>query len=138
MIVNGPSQTPQISPIAGSPPPNKPTILVVDDEAPILLLLSTVLKSRYTVLTAKDSAAANEVLQSAKVDLIMCDNDMTTKGEGIAFSRERPQEIPFILMSARLFEDDTAGLPIAIFIRKPFANLLEIPNTIERILNPEK
>ena len=106
-----------------------PTILVVDDDAPIRALAAQVLESRgYEVLVAADSPTALRISDdhASTIHLLLTDI-MMPLGNGIAlaqaFTAKRP-ETPVLYMSA--FEAETiqsvrnGPVPDGEFLQKPF------------------
>ena len=81
----------------------KPTILIVDDDAVSLNLLSKLVeKLDYNVILATDGEKAYEALKSESVDLIISDYDMP-KMNGLDLLRQVKNEfprLPFILVTA--------------------------------------
>ncbi len=105
------------------------TILALDDEAPILEMLTYALEQHgRTVLTAETASAAKVLLAERKVDLALIDW-MLPGGSGIELVRSlRKQEItrqlPIIMLTARTDEPDiTAGLDAGAddYMTKPFS-----------------
>lgn len=80
----------------------KPTILVVDDKANMLRLMSKVLKKDASVRTAENGGEALRVLASEAVDVVLCDLKMPDM-DGLdvlrASKRLRPAA-EFVLMTA--------------------------------------
>jgi len=103
----------------------KPTVLVVDDKANMLALLSKVLGKSARVLTAKGVRTALAVLEREPVSTVVCDLRMPD-GDGLDVLRavrSRWPGVPFILMTAY------ASVPTAVqamregaydYITKPF------------------
>ena len=54
----------------------KPTVLFVDDEAQIVNLLKIMFRADYEVYSATSGAAALDIIQSRKVDVIVSDQRM--------------------------------------------------------------
>ncbi len=80
----------------------KPTVLVVDDKANMLALLTKVLGKSARVLTARGVRAALQVLESEPVTVVLCDLRMND-GDGLEVLRavrSRWPGVPFILMTA--------------------------------------
>lgn len=82
----------------------RPTILVVDDDATLLRLYTAVLKGRYRVLAAQSVETALAIAQSATVDLILSDYHL---GEqvGIQLLKELERDsgrlpVPVIMLSS--------------------------------------
>ena len=80
----------------------KPTVLVVDDKANMLALLSKILGKSARVLTARGVRTALQVLESEPVTVVLCDLRMND-GDGLEVLRavrSRWPGVPFILMTA--------------------------------------
>ncbi len=80
-----------------------PRILIVDDDLPIIKLLSANLKAEdYEVLTAMDGAAALETVERELPDLVILDI-MMPKLDGVEVCRRLREwsHIPIIMLSAR-------------------------------------
>ena len=103
----------------------KPTVLVVDDKANMLALLTKILGKSARVLTARGVRTALQVLESESVTVVLCDLRMND-GDGLEVLRavrSRWPGVPFILMTAY------ATVPTAIqairegaydYVTKPF------------------
>ena len=103
------------------------TILVVDDDDPVRVMLARLLRTHgFTVLQAAHAAEARAILEREQVDLVV--SDIVMPGEsGIelrqAVLEQRP-EVPFILISGYSAEgpaEFAARTPRTIFVQKPFA-----------------
>ena len=80
----------------------KPTVLVVDDKANMLSLLTTVLGKSARVLTARGVRSALALLETEAVTAVVCDLRMND-GDGLEVLRavrSRWPGVPFILMTA--------------------------------------
>ncbi len=101
------------------------TVLVVDDERPIVNLLRDVLEDEgYTVIEAYDGATALALARSRHPDLVLSDI-MMPRMNGAELARTLLADPPVphltvILMSAAQ-PPDLAGVPVAAFLGKPFA-----------------
>ncbi|WBL37047.1 response regulator [Tepidiforma flava] len=103
------------------------TILVVDDDDPVRVMLARLLRTHgYTVLQAAHANEARAVLASQPVDLVV--SDIVMPGEsGIELRRamlEQFPELPFILISGYSAEgpaEFAARTPHTVFVQKPFA-----------------
>lgn len=103
------------------------TILVVDDDDPVRVMLARLLRTQgYTVLQAAHAAEARALLDSGRPDLVI--SDIVMPGEsGIELRRgilERWPELPVILISGYSAEgpaEFAARTPNTIFVQKPFA-----------------
>ncbi len=100
------------------------TILVVDDEEMNRVLFQRGLSlAGYKVLIARDGEEALNILSSYKIDLIVSDTEMP-KVSGIELSKKREQNIPFILMSAKMeslkHDGSLNGLNLSATFQKPF------------------
>ena len=105
----------------------KPTILVIDDDQPMLWLVSQILKD-YKVVTKSDGLEAMLWLSQGNFpDLIILDREMPNLGgkkflKGLRGSGMF-KDIPVLFLSSwidRNFEDDLAQLNVKDFIAKPF------------------
>jgi len=103
------------------------TILVVDDDDPVRVMLARLLRTHgFTVLQAAHAAEARAILEREQVDLVV--SDIVMPGEsGIELRRavlEQRPELPFILISGYSAEgpaEFAARTPRTIFVQKPFA-----------------
>ncbi|MFT3772629.1 MAG: sigma-54 dependent transcriptional regulator [Minicystis sp.] len=80
----------------------KPTVLVVDDKANMLALLTKVLGKSARVLTARGVRTALELLEKETITVVLCDLRMND-GDGLEVLRAvrtRRSGVPFILMTA--------------------------------------
>ena len=120
-------------PGSASPPPSAesgPTILVVEDEAPLRQAIGRLLRAEgYGVLEAPDGARALELLrktESAQVKLVLTDLRMPVmdgRQLAAAIARVRPS-LPIIFMSgftAQLMDMRLVSPHLA-FLAKPFRN----------------
>lgn len=103
------------------------TILVADDEAHILAVVSMKLRNGgFTVLTAKDGAEALEIATRERVDLLITDYHMPHYN-GLELCRElrsRGKAIKAIMLTARgynLEPSDTEDTGICRMMSKPFS-----------------
>lgn len=105
------------------------TILVADDEAHILHVVSMKLRNAgYEVTTAMDGEEALELCRERPPDLIITDYQMPVMS-GVEFCRalrndERTAGIPAILLTARGFDiepDEMNQAGIAAVLSKPFS-----------------
>jgi two-component system response regulator VicR len=103
-----------------------PKILVVDDEPPIVEVLSYNLRrASFTVITAYDGEQAVTLAQSEQPDLIILDL-MLPKLDGIEVFRRvrRTSDVPVIMLTARDAEiDRVVGLELGAddYVVKPFS-----------------
>lgn len=115
------------------------TILLVDDEPDLLLVLSTLFNLHgYSVLTASDGIAAVEVIEKQAVDVVITDL-MMPRMDGLALCnrlRGKPQtgHIPILLSSAGAEEPDGRGRLFDVFMRKP-VHFQEQLEHVERLLS---
>lgn len=107
----------------------KLTILVVDDEAAIRDMISTVLTmADYKVLTAADTHTAHALIVDESPDLVLLDW-MLPDTSGIEFARRLKrdsftQELPIILLTAKSEEENKVqGLDAGAddYVTKPFS-----------------
>ena len=83
---------------------DKPLILVVDDQATIVRIMTNMLQPRYEVCVAMDGNKAIDIARSLKPDLILLDNLMPGK-TGIEVceilkAHEDTEHIPIIFVTA--------------------------------------
>lgn len=105
-------------------PAARKTILVVDDEEPLLRVLALVLEEEgYRVLTARSGRLALEAYERHGADLVITDFMMPEMGgtELVALLQQTKPRMPVIVMSS-LDADiiDRACSGHAHFFRKPF------------------
>jgi two-component system, OmpR family, response regulator len=102
-----------------------PHLLVVDDDAEIRSLLSTLLTGRgYRVTTAREEQEMRHVLVSSRIDLVILDLMLPGK-DGLTICRElrASRPIPIIMLTARGDPTDrVVGLEIGAddYLPKPF------------------
>lgn len=103
------------------------TILIVDDDDPVRVMLARLLRTQgYTVHQAAHAAEARTQLDAQKPDLVI--SDIVMPGEsGIELRRsifERWPDLPVILISGYSAEgpaEFASRTPNTIFVQKPFA-----------------
>ncbi len=103
------------------------TILVVDDDDPVRVMLARLLRTQgYTVLQAAHAAEARAILDTKRPNLVI--SDIVMPGEsGIELRRgilERWPDLPVILISGYSAEgpaEFAARTPNTTFVQKPFA-----------------
>ncbi len=97
------------------------TILVVDDEEPVVNLLADVFEEQgYTVRVAYNGRTALEIVRENPPDLVVSDIMMPFM-DGVTFCRilQAESDIPVILMSAAP-QPNFASIGARAFIPKPF------------------
>ena len=115
-----------------------PTILIVEDEAPIADLLREVLADEgYDVLQARNGHDALAILERCTSDLVLSDVMMPGM-DGRALSRamqahSQYRSIPLVMMSAATNALAAEDYTYAAFFPKPF-NLIQVLDTLEQIL----
>lgn len=99
--------------------PHQTTILVVDDEPPIVSLLTEILEDEgYLVRFAPDGRAALDEIEAQRPDLVVADV-MMPRMDGLSLASHLQQQsppLPVILMSAAVTPRNQ-GIS---FINKPF------------------
>ncbi|MDX2422061.1 MAG: sigma-54 dependent transcriptional regulator [Amphritea sp.] len=106
--------------------PKRPTVLCVDDEVRSLETLERTLDEEFDVLTANSAAAAMKILETKKVEAILCDQRMPeiTGVEFLTDVRQRwPEPARLILSGYTDSEDIIRGLNdagIYQYITKPW------------------
>ena len=121
----------------------KNTLLIVDDEAMNLKILSNILLSEYTVLTAKSGEEAIEKAREYRPDLILLDIIMPgMDGYETLVEIKKCETIkntPVIIITGlNSIEDEEKGLSLNAvdYITKPFSNIvvrIRVKNQIEII-----
>jgi len=109
----------------------KNTLLIVDDEAINLKVLSNILLSDYTILTAKSGEEAIEKAKEYKPDLILLDIVMPGMDGYQTISEikksEKIKNTPVVFMTGlNSIEDEEKGLSLNAvdYITKPFSNII--------------
>ncbi len=106
-------------------PRGSETVLLVEDEEPVRLILGEALThAGYTVLEAGTGPAALATweVHAASIDILLCDVVMPDGISGADLARrltEARPDLSVILMSG--YQDHVAGLPGATFLAKPFS-----------------
>ena len=106
--------------------PNKKTILVVDDEKPIIdILVYNLNKEGYNTLEATDGQMGLDVALEEKPDLVLLDI-MLPKIDGLTVCKKIKQSynVPILMISAKDEEvDKIVGLELGAddYITKPFS-----------------
>jgi len=84
-------------------------ILVVDDEPSVLTTYRMILEQKgYDVVAAASSGAARKALESAKLDLLLCDLSLEEKDSGfeiIDYARSRQPGLPSLLLTGYASRD---------------------------------
>ena len=117
------------------------TILLVDDEANLRILVSTTLdEARYRIIEATDGTSALELARQQRPDLLVLDWVMPGLNgiEVVQALRQDPvtAHIPIIMLSARGQETDKErgrSVGTSAYLVKPFSPL-ELLRTVEEIL----
>lgn len=113
------------------------TVLIVDDETPFILSLTTGLKtysSEYNILTAENGKLAVEILESTPLDLVVTDLRMPEMDgfELLAYMSTNFPSIPAIVMSAfgtQEIKDRLSTMGTLRFLEKP-VDFEELVNSI--------
>ncbi|HJQ39091.1 MAG TPA: response regulator [Thermoanaerobaculia bacterium] len=117
--------------------PEKPRILVVDDDGPILLLMRSVLREfGFEAVSAASGQQAIEEAQRATPDLILLDRNMPgmSGDETLRALREVPAltETPILILSGEPIEpNELAALGADGAVLKPF-DVQELVATIRK------
>jgi two-component system cell cycle sensor histidine kinase/response regulator CckA len=123
------------------------TVLVVDDEAPIRVLVSDVLRRLgYRVLTAEHAEAALDTIREYRDSLRLVITDVVMPGRsGIDLAKELARSmprLPVLFMSGyheRMLGVDGHVIPASTFLQKPFALdvlALRVRQMIDRAAKP--
>lgn len=116
------------------------TILVVDDDAPILDCIRRILEqANYIVLTSLSGDHALDVIarEGASIDLVLIDIVMPGSIGGCALAakiRQREVKLPVLFMTGASLEGDEYLAEIAkqkLLLRKPFS-----PKTLVEFIDP--
>ncbi|OEK00843.1 hypothetical protein BFP97_04660 [Roseivirga sp. 4D4] len=106
---------------------NRPRLLVVDDNAELMLYLTDLFKEKYDCHYAFNGKEALEAVESQQFDLIISDMKMPIMGGVELFNElrkvEKYETTPFIMLSASFTEqpeDLVSSLGITDYILKPF------------------
>ena len=119
------------------------TVLVVDDEAHILRVVSYKLRGAgYCVLEASNGEDAWQILQTSDVDLVLTDQQMPlmTGLELVETMRtlERTARVPVLMLTARGFrleKDELSRADVLALIAKPFSPRLLLGH-VEAAIGP--
>jgi len=120
--------------------PQKPLILVVDDDAPILMLMQNLLREfGFLPLTATTGEQAVEVARAQRPDLILLDRNMPRMSgdEVIESLRSEPglEGIPILILSGEPLErDELKRIRADGAVQKPF-DILALIEKIRSHLN---
>ncbi len=109
---------------------NNPVILVVEDDPPVRGLIDDVLREEgYDVVEAHDGAAALQVLDSLKVDVITLDLDLPglTGSDFLRLLQRRKIKIPPVIVV-------TSHTPVTRQLRKMAQAVLAKPFDIDDLL----
>ncbi len=113
----------------------KPVILIVDDDRPILALMRNVLKEfGFQAVTAESGQQAIDAARKQRPALVLLDKNMPgmTGGEVIRNLREEPglEKLPILILSGeRLSRSELAELGADGAVQKPF----DVVGLIEQI-----
>ena len=116
-----------------------PNILVVEDEEHVRRLLLTLLKREgYVALAASDASKALDILDQAKIDLILLDLHMPgpADGEDLLFLlRDRGDEVPIIIVSGWVDDEATTNQPDCVHavLKKPI-QIDKFVETVRQVL----
>lgn len=118
-----------------------PTILVVDDDAPIREMLAMILRSDgFAVVTAQNGDEALRISHTRErhIDLVISDLEMPgIDGAHLASEiRSEHPSLPVLLISGSGRHTDAASLPISGFLSKPF-RLPEFLKTVRQLISKQ-
>ena len=114
---------------------NKPLILVVDDDGPILTLMKNILREfGFEAVVASTGAAALQSAREKTPDLVLIDKNMPgmSGSEVIQEIRSQPRlaHVPILILSGEPVDrDELAQLGANGAVQKPF----DVPSLIENI-----
>ncbi len=116
-----------------------PNILIVEDEEHVRRLLLTLLKREgYVALAASDAGKALDILDQAKIDLVLLDLHMPgpADGEDLLFLlRDRGDEVPIIIVSGWVDDEATTNRPDCVHavLKKPI-QIEKFIETVKQVL----
>lgn len=104
------------------------TVLLVEDNQELLLLMSSLLSTHYNVLTATNGEKAQKIIQKASLDVVVTDVMMPVM-DGIELTRwiktsESFSQLPVLMLTAKTQEGDrNEGYRVGAdaYITKPFS-----------------
>jgi DNA-binding NtrC family response regulator len=117
------------------------SLLIVDDEASMRLLLQAILEGEnYQVASAQNGKEAVAFIDKQKFDLILCDSKMPEMdGMGVLkYLKEHASDTPFILLTAYGSVEnavDFMKMGAADYLQKPLQNPDELRLLVARVLN---
>ena len=116
------------------------TILLVEDNQELLLLMSSLLSTRYNVLTATNGEKAQRLIQKESLDVVVTDVMMPVM-DGIELTKwikdsEDYSQLPVVMLTAKTQDEDKneayrAGADA--YVTKPF-NLSDLQLRIDNII----
>lgn len=115
--------------------PDRPVILVVDDDAPILLLMRNILREfGFDAVAAGSGPQAIEEARKRRPDLILLDRNMPgMNGDEVLRELRQTQtlhEVPVLILSGEPLEpDEIARLGATGAVLKPF----DVPQLVQTI-----
>jgi PAS domain S-box-containing protein len=122
--------------------PDRKTVLVVEDDAPTLQYMRTILEPRYNAITADTADKAWSALENIAIDLVLMDISLKDGIDGLALTRAIKQSdafrsIPVIAVTAHAFPHDRkqsldAGCDE--YLAKPFGTN-QLTELIDRFLS---
>ncbi|MCR4334226.1 MAG: response regulator [Patescibacteria group bacterium] len=101
-------------------------ILIVEDDGPILNILSELLKAiGHEILTAENAEKGLEVFQNNKdIDVVLTDDAMPVEGDGCKLVAKIRHQLGFqgkiIMMSGTICEEMALTVGANCFLSKPF------------------
>jgi DNA-binding NtrC family response regulator len=121
--------------------PTHYSILIVDDEASMRLLIQAILEGEdYQVVSAQNGKEAVVLIDKQKFDLILCDSKMPEMdGMGVLkYLNEHASDTPFILLTAYGSVENAVEfmkMGAADYLQKPLQNPDELRLLVARVLN---
>lgn len=128
-----------------SNPTKRPVVLVADDEAHIVRVVSFKLRAAgFEVVEAEDGEEAWTRLREGGVDLVLTDQQMPLL-DGLGLSRRIAADpelsgTPVLMLTARGFQlspEEFAGSGIAEMLAKPFSPRVLVERILARLADPE-
>ncbi len=121
---------------------DKKKVLLIDDEEVIVdILRRRFERLGFNVLTAYDGTQAIDIIQSEKVDLVVCDVRMPNGVDGQDVLRAKQEFNPeshFVAISGHIMTDDSVQELMAdgasLFVKKPFPSLADVTENMANLV----
>lgn len=102
-------------PVSGTPPPNRPRILLVDDNEGVRISMGKVLEHNgFTVVVAADVKEALHIIDTQSFDVLLSDLHMPNAGDGLtvvsAMRHSNPSAVTLIFSGYPKMSEATAAI----------------------------